>query len=61
MPETLSPCFRNIEDPVDVAIGEGAVNNVTQLLQQWLQHAAPGLDFLSDCLDPPVDEPSYGF
>eukprot|EP00043_Microstomoeca_roanoka_P012301 m.118520 g.118520 ORF g.118520 m.118520 type:complete len:806 (+) comp15451_c2_seq1:171-2588(+) len=60
-PETLSPCFRNIQDVVDVGIGEGMFKNVTQWIYDYLESHDPGADFITDCLDPPTTEPHYSF
>ena len=58
-PETLSPCFRNIIQPIDVIIGEGILDNATYLLWEYLESQHANLDFIADCLDPPKDEPQY--
>jgi hypothetical protein len=60
-PETLSPCFRNIQNPIDVLVGQGVLNNVTERIEEWLERHLPGLDFIVDCIEPPIEEPKYGF
>lgn len=60
-PETLSPCFRNIQNPIDVLVGQGVLNNATERIAEWLERHLPGLDFIVDCIEPPIEEPKYGF
>eukprot|EP00048_Salpingoeca_helianthica_P016700 m.233702 g.233702 ORF g.233702 m.233702 type:complete len:781 (-) comp19280_c0_seq1:100-2442(-) len=57
--ETLSPCFRNIINPVDVAIGEGLALNASEALKQWIERTHPSDAFIADCLAAPTAEPHY--
>ena len=57
--EALSPCFRNIENPIDVALGEGVLLNVTDALWRWIETTKPAFDFIADCLSAPSTEPHY--
>merc|ERR1712146_760865 len=61
VPEALSPCFRNLQDPIDVMIGEGPLRNITREVYDWLEAHAHDLIYITDCLDPPKDELHYGF
>ncbi len=57
--ESISPCFRNIQNPVDVAFGEGLFQNATEALWNWIETAHPSWDLIADCLAAPVHEPHY--
>lgn len=57
--EALSPCFRNIQNPADVAFGEGFLFNATQVLYEWIERTQPKWDFVADCLSAPSKEPHY--
>lgn len=57
--EAASPCFRNIQDPINVALGEGMLDNATAVLWKYLETHDKNLDFVADCLHPPVEEPHW--
>jgi hypothetical protein len=52
-----SPCYQNIINPADVAVGEGGVNDAARLLNELLDGGF--LDAAGGCLAAPQDEPQY--
>ncbi len=59
--ESLSPCFRNLQNPIDVAIGEGSLQNATEALWSWIETTHPKWDFVADCMAAPAHEPHYSY
>jgi hypothetical protein len=53
----LSPCYLNIIDPADVALGEGSVNDITRIVRDLLDGGF--LSGLGECLAAPVEEPTF--
>jgi hypothetical protein len=49
----LSPCYENIMNPADIALGEGIVADTTQALRNALGSGA------ADCLAAPTSEPVF--
>lgn len=49
----ISPCFRNIMNPADIALGEGMVADVAQVIRDRVGGS------ISECLAPPSSEPHY--
>ncbi|KNC48718.1 uncharacterized protein AMSG_00493 [Thecamonas trahens ATCC 50062] len=58
-PAVLSPCFLNIQNPVDTALGEGIALNVTHLLDKLLDEFKWTREFIAPCLFPPHNEPIF--
>jgi hypothetical protein len=52
-----SPCFMNIMDPVDIAIGEGFGEKIAEALRKFLEHLW-FLHGIADCLAGPGSEPT---
>jgi hypothetical protein len=51
-----SPCYLNIIDPADVALGEGGINDMTRVARALLDGGF--LDGIGECLAAPVEEPT---
>ncbi len=56
--DTLSPCYMNIINPIDVAFGEGIFLNTTEVIRKVVDELGFG-EFLADCLAAPASEPHY--
>ena len=56
--DTLSPCFMNLMNPIDVAFGEGIGLNLTEVAREVLDKLGM-LEFIADCLAAPQTEPHY--
>jgi len=54
----FSPCYLNIQNPINVAFGEGIWLNVTEELYKLFEQFG-WMDFILDCLAPPTQEPKY--
>lgn len=57
--EAFSPCYMNIINPVDDAIGEGVLFNLSQKLRLVLANSS--VASISDCLGYPKTEPRYQY
>jgi len=57
-PKVLSPCYRNIINPVITAFGEGTFSTAASIAKKVFEEI-PGLGLLSDCLAHPNEEPKY--
>lgn len=55
---TISPCFMNIENALDVAFGEGWWLNATEIAREVMDSLGLG-GFIADCLQAPFSEPHY--
>ena len=53
----LSPCLMNVDNPLDVAFGEGAWDGIAELLRNLTDHF--GLNAFGECLSAPQSEPVY--
>jgi hypothetical protein len=52
-----SPCYLNIIDPADVALGEGSVNDIARVARDLLDGGF--LSGIGDCLGAPAAEPTF--
>jgi len=52
-----SPCYLNIIDPADVALGEGSINDITRVARDLLDGGF--LSGIGECLAAPVEEPTF--
>ena len=50
----VSPCYENIINPADIALGEGTVTDVLQALRD-----SGFAEDLTECIAAPVDEPVF--
>jgi hypothetical protein len=55
----LSPCFLNIEDPLQVIGVEGSIYQLDILLYRWMEKYSDLASSVADCLSPPESEPVY--
>ena len=53
----LSPCLMNIQNPLQVAFGEGVWNGIAALLRKLLDKF--GAQVFGECLSSPTSEPEY--
>ena len=52
-----SPCYLNIINPADVALGEGGLNNLARIVSEFTE--GNFLDSLGECLAAPAAEPTF--
>ena len=51
-----TPCYLNIQDPVDVAFGEGRADSILQKIEEFFEKIKVIAD-ITDCLSAPIKEP----
>ncbi len=52
-----SPCLMNVQDPIDVAFGEGMLDDAMKVLRYIVDHY--GVKEVGQCLAAPTSEPEY--
>ena len=52
-----SPCYLNIINPADVALGEGSLNNLARIVAEFTD--GNFLDSIGECLAAPADEGTF--
>ncbi|HEY1100005.1 MAG TPA: hypothetical protein VGF99_13805 [Myxococcota bacterium] len=55
--QPISPCYLNIINPADVALGEGGLNNVARLIRDLTDGGF--LESIGECAGAPSDEPTF--
>eukprot|EP01126_Amoeba_proteus_P003653 TRINITY_DN11212_c0_g1_i1.p1 TRINITY_DN11212_c0_g1~~TRINITY_DN11212_c0_g1_i1.p1 ORF type:complete len:629 (+),score=71.66 TRINITY_DN11212_c0_g1_i1:402-2288(+) len=58
-PIDLSPCLYNIINPVDVALGQGSLEELVEKLRELAHKNGWPEQFIADCLAAPKTEPKY--
>jgi len=58
-PLDLSPCLWNIINPIDVALGQGDLEDLMEKLRELVEQNGWPAEFLGDCLAAPKTEPKF--
>eukprot|EP01121_Diplochlamys_sp_Union-15-3_P022376 TRINITY_DN9498_c0_g1_i1.p1 TRINITY_DN9498_c0_g1~~TRINITY_DN9498_c0_g1_i1.p1 ORF type:complete len:638 (+),score=91.30 TRINITY_DN9498_c0_g1_i1:287-1915(+) len=56
--EAIVPCFMNVINPIDVAVGQGLLLNITEEAKAFLDSLG-WAKFIADCMAAPEQEPHY--
>lgn len=58
-PLSISPCFMNIINPIDVALGQGDLETLLEKLREMADKLGWPAEFIADCLAAPSKEPVF--